>query len=57
MLIAFLAARNDSNVSHLHLQAGEVAEGDEEAERKLERMGLTPDWIIQVVLFCFSQHN
>ncbi|KAK9867491.1 hypothetical protein WJX84_009338 [Apatococcus fuscideae] len=28
-------------------QADELAEGDEEAERKLERMGLTPDWIIQ----------
>ena len=33
------------------LQAGQLAEGDEEDEHKLERMGLTPDWIIQVP-FC-----
>ena len=30
-------------------QVGEQAQGEEEVERKLERMGLTPDWIIQVL--------
>lgn len=50
MKTTFLVARNALRSSPLHLQAGEVAEGDEEAERKLERMGLTPDWIIQVLL-------